>query len=241
MTGTGAYTGGTYSSTAGLSIDGTTGAITPSTSTPGIYTVTYTIPASAGCASVPVTTSVTITAIPTATISYAGTPFCTSLATAQAVTLTGTGAYTGGTYSSTAGLSIDGTTGAITPGTSTPGTYTVTYTIPASAGCASVPVTTSVTITASTNGNYKLCRHTVLYLTCDRTVSNTDRNRSLYRRYLQFNSRTVVLMEQQEQYTPGTSTPGTYTVTYTIPASAGCASVPVTTSVTITAVCQRQL
>ena len=39
--------------------------------------------------SVPVTTSVTITALPTATISYAGTPFCTSLATAQSVTLTG--------------------------------------------------------------------------------------------------------------------------------------------------------
>src|SRR5712672_2462274 len=131
LTGTGAYTGGTYSSTAGLSIDATTGAITPRTSTAGTYTVTYNIPASAGCAAVPVTTSVTITAVPTAAITYAGTPFCISDATAEPVTLTGTGAYTGGTYSSTAGLSIDATTGAITPSTSTPGVYTVTYNIPA--------------------------------------------------------------------------------------------------------------
>src|SRR5204862_161943 len=109
LTGTGTYTGGTYSSTAGLTISAATGAITPSSSTAGTYTVTYTIPASGGCAAIPVATSATITAIPTATISYAGTPFCNSLAIGQAVTLSGTGAYIGGTYSSTAGLTIDNT------------------------------------------------------------------------------------------------------------------------------------
>ena len=99
--------GGTYtSSPAGLTIDGTTGAITPGSSTAGTYTVTYTLAAGGGCSLVTATTSVTITAVPTATISYA-TPFCTSLSTPQAVTLTGTGAYTGGTFSSPAGLTID--------------------------------------------------------------------------------------------------------------------------------------
>ena len=132
----------------GLTLDATTGAITPSTSTPGTYTVTYTIPASAGCSSVPVTTTVTITAAPTATIAYVGTSFCKDITAAQSVTLTGTNAYTGGTFfASTAGLTLDATTGAITPSTSTPGTYTVTYTIPASSGCPAVPVTTTVTIT----------------------------------------------------------------------------------------------
>src|SRR4030095_16828918 len=87
---------------------------------------------------------VTITAVPTATISYAGSPFCNTLATAQAVTRTGTA---GGTYSSTAGLTIDPTTGAITPSTSTAGTYTVTYTMAAAGGCAAQTATTSVTIT----------------------------------------------------------------------------------------------
>jgi gliding motility-associated-like protein len=150
ITGTNAFTGGTYSaSPSGLTLDASTGAIVPSTSTPNTYTVTYTIPASAGCAAVPVTTTVTITGIPTASISYAGTPYCTSITTSQAVTITGTNAFTGGTYSaSPSGLTLDASTGAIVPSTSTPNTYTVTYTIPASAGCAAVPVTTTVTITS---------------------------------------------------------------------------------------------
>ena len=148
LNGTGAISGGTYSSTAGLTLDATTGTITPATSTAGTYTVTYTIPASGGCAAVPVTTSVTITDVPTAVISYAGTPFCRSLTSGQSPTLTGTGAFSGGTYSSTTGLSINSSTGAITPSTSTAGTYTVTYTTPVSGGCSAVSVMTTVVITA---------------------------------------------------------------------------------------------
>ncbi len=91
---------------------------------------------------------VTVTIPPTASISYAGTPFCRSVIGNQPVTITGTGAYTGGTYSSTAGLSINSGNGSITPSTSSAGTYTVTYTIPASGGCPTIPVTTSVTILA---------------------------------------------------------------------------------------------
>jgi hypothetical protein len=84
----------------------------------------------------------------TATISYA-TPFCISTTTAQTVTLTGTGTFTGGTYSSTpAGLIINATTGAITPSTSAANLYTVTYTIAATGGCPAVTATASVTITS---------------------------------------------------------------------------------------------
>ncbi|WP_164974518.1 hypothetical protein, partial [Flavobacterium amnicola] len=71
-----------YASTAGLTINATTGAITPSTSTPGTYTVTYSTLASGGCGVVTATTSVTITALPTASISYAGSPYCSGVATA---------------------------------------------------------------------------------------------------------------------------------------------------------------
>jgi SprB repeat len=137
--------GGTYTAIpAGLTINATTGAIIPSTSTPGTYAVTYTIAASGGCpvfASLPA--SVTITAAPTATINYTG-PFCANNTTAQAVAFTGTA---GGTYTAPAGLTINPTTGAIIPSTSTPGTYAVTYTIAATGGCpvfASLPA--SVTI-----------------------------------------------------------------------------------------------
>jgi hypothetical protein len=103
LTGT---TGGTYSSSpTGLSINASTGAITPSTSTAGTYTVTYSV-TPGGCSAFTTTTSVTITALPTATISYAGSPFCKTV-TSGLVTITGT---TGGTYSSTAGLTIDAST-----------------------------------------------------------------------------------------------------------------------------------
>ncbi|MBK6634859.1 MAG: hypothetical protein IPG38_11585 [Chitinophagaceae bacterium] len=61
-------------------------------------------------------------------IIYNGSPYCSNAGTA-AVTQMGTA---GGTYSAApAGLSINATTGAVTLGTSTPGTYSVTYTIPA--------------------------------------------------------------------------------------------------------------
>jgi hypothetical protein len=302
LTGTGTFTGGTYSSTAGLTINATTGAITPSASIAGPYVVTYTIAATGGCPAVIATTNVTITAqvtptfaavaaicnggtlsaLPTtslngitgtwspalnnttttpytftptlglcantalltitvnpilsptincgtsttssvaftwaavgaasgynvsytinagapnnigaignvltytvnglsggdnvtitvtptgvgcfassnqsciatactpatATISYATTPFCISTTTAQAVTLTGTGAFAGGTYSSTAGLTINATTGAITPSTSTANIYTVTYTIAATGGCPAVTANATVVITS---------------------------------------------------------------------------------------------
>jgi hypothetical protein len=86
---------------------------------------------------------------PTATISYTGTPFCLSI-TSVNPTLVGAA---GGTYSSTAGLTINGTTGVINPSTSTPGTYTITYAIAASGtspyACAAVSATTSVTINAN--------------------------------------------------------------------------------------------
>ena len=150
LSGTGGYTGGTYGAVpTGLTLNTGTGAITPSSSTPGTYTVTYNTPVAGGCASVQATTSVTITLLPTATISYAGNPFCTSISTPQPVTLIGTGAYTGGTYSPVTGLTINTSTGAITPSSSTPGTYTVTYNTLAGGGCSAVPATTTVTITGT--------------------------------------------------------------------------------------------
>ena len=84
---------------------------------------------------------VTINALPAATISYAGSPYCaTGTAT---VTLTG---QAGGTYTAPAGVSINAATGDINLATSTPGTYTVTYTF--TNGTCSNTTTTSVTINA---------------------------------------------------------------------------------------------
>jgi len=223
-------TGGSFTSApAGLTINGTTGAATPSTSTAGNYTITYTIPAANGCALVSATSNITITTAPTATISYSGSPFCSSITTAQAVTLTGT---TGGTYTSVpAGLTINASTGAITPSTSTAGNYTVTYTIPAAGGCALVSATANITITQAPTAtiNYAgapFCSS----ITTAQAVTLTGTTGGTYTSTpagLTINAATGAI-------TPSTSTAGNYTVTYTIPAANGCALVSATANITIT-------
>lgn len=132
-------TGGTYSSTAGLSINSSNGAIDLLASTPGTYTVNYSF--SNGTCSNTASTSLTINAFPTASINYSGTPFCGS--GSAGVTQTG---QTGGTYSSTTGLSINSSSGTINLSASTPGTYTVTYNF--SNGFCSNTASTNVTIFA---------------------------------------------------------------------------------------------
>jgi hypothetical protein len=98
---------------------------------------------STGCESARTAVLASIIPPPSATISYSGSPYCTNAGTAT-VTQTGTA---GGTYSaSPAGLTINPATGDITLGTSTPGTYTVTYTIPAAGGCPVFTTTASVNI-----------------------------------------------------------------------------------------------
>ncbi|MEE9438522.1 MAG: DUF11 domain-containing protein, partial [Saprospiraceae bacterium] len=133
--------GGTFSSTVGLSITAGTGVIDVSGSTPGIYTVTYT---TAGTCPNSATASVTINALPTAAISYTGAPFCTT----GTVNVTQTG-QAGGTYSSTAGLVIDGVTGDINLGASTAGAYVITYSFSNINGCSNT-TTTPINIQACT-------------------------------------------------------------------------------------------
>ncbi|TCZ63395.1 PKD-like domain-containing protein, partial [Flaviaesturariibacter aridisoli] len=108
------------------------------------------------CNGTPQSFTITVNPAPTASISYSGTPFCaTGTAT---LTFSGT---TGGSYSSTTGLSIDATTGVIDLAASTPGTYTVTYTIAAANGCSELTSSTSVTIQAAAvitqPGNQTVC------------------------------------------------------------------------------------
>lgn len=224
LTGT---SGGSYSSTTGLTINTATGEINPSTSTPGTYTVTYTVAAAGGCATFTTTTSVTITAMPSATISYSGTPYCTTV-TSASPTISGT---SGGTFASTVGLTINTSTGVINPSTSTAGTYTVTYTVAAAGGCAIYTTTANVTITAMPNASISyagspFCNNAA---PGSPTITGTTGGSFSSTAGLSINTSTGVI-------TPATSTPGTYTVTYTVAAAGGCAAFSTTRSVTITAV-----
>ncbi len=128
-------TGGTFSSTGGLSIIPSSGIIDVSTSTPGTYSVTY---ITAGTCTNSSSVSVTINALGNTSFSYGAAAFCADAAD-PTPTITG---LTGGTFSSTGGLSIIPSSGIIDVSTSTPGTYSVTY-----ATIAPCPNSSSVSVT----------------------------------------------------------------------------------------------
>ena len=211
--------------------DPNSGTSTATASVFGSYIYQWTI-SNGTCTPSTAQVTVNYTLTPTTAISYAGAPFCQSLVGAQPVNLTGTGAYTGGSYSaSPAGLTIDANTGSVTPGTSTAGTYTITYTIAASGGCSSVPFTTTVTITPVPVATISYSGTPFCKSVANVTVSQTGTSGGTYTALpagLSLDALTGAI-------SPATSDAGTYTVTYTIPASGGCDAVPVTTSVTITA------
>jgi HYR domain len=143
---------GTYSSTAGLSINATTGAINTGTSTPGTYTVTYTVAASGNCLAVTATTSVTITALPTITgFDYPGdNTYCAGegIQTPLSTITNPNSNPVSYSYTTSPGLSLNTSTGAINPATSTPGVYIVSVTVAAGGGCAAVTATSTVEILA---------------------------------------------------------------------------------------------
>ena len=224
--------GGTYSAPAALSVNPITGQINPAASTAGgPYTVTYTIAAAGGCSVLTATFDVTMLSAPTATISYAGHPFCKSVATAQPVTLTGTagGVYT---YSGTGTLTLSSSSGAITPSSSDAGNYIVTYTIAASGGCAEVTATTPVTITATPTATISYAGSPYCKDILEaQAVTQTGTLGGTYTA----TPVGLVLNSSSGMVTPGSSDPGLYTVTYAIGASGGCASVETTTGVRINA------
>ena len=98
-----------------------------STSTPGSYTVTYTTSGSCPTSS---NVSVTINSLDDSGFNYSASSYCLD-ATDPSPTITGLG---GGMFSSSpSGLSLNAGSGLIDVSTSTPGSYTVTYTT--SGGC----------------------------------------------------------------------------------------------------------
>ncbi len=118
--------------------------------TPGTYPYLYTATDEFGCSYTRTVNVAVSCSCPSLTaISYAG-PFCENTAGTITPTVTGTGAISSGSYSSTpAGLSISAVTGIITPSLSTANTYTVTYLVAASGTCSAISVNTVVTINAT--------------------------------------------------------------------------------------------
>lgn len=131
-----------YTWTPSASLSSATGAGV--TATPTITTV-YSVTGTTGPCSETETVTVTVETPPTATVVYDGSPFCSDISSPQVPSVTGS---LGGTFSAVpAGLTLNATNGSINPSSSSPGTYIVTYIIPASGTCPASSTTTSVTIT----------------------------------------------------------------------------------------------
>ena len=223
---TGGGVAGIFSSTTGLSLT-TAGAIDLTTSTPGNYVVTNTIAASGGCGVVTATFAITITAPPIATFSYTASPYCSNAGNPSP---TFSGGGVAGVFTSTAGLSINASTGVINLAASTAGTYTVTNTIASTGGCATVVATAQVTITTAPQATISYsdafyCYNVLGYqaVTLTGTTGGT----------FSASPSGLIISSTSGSIVPSTSQSGTYTVTYTILASGGCPQLTTTTTVTI--------
>ena len=127
-------TGGVYSAIpAGLSINSSSGAVNLASSSAGTYTVTY-FYAATGCGPAGSSTTTLVInplIIPVLTFSY---PSACATDTADVSPVPSAGFTIGGIYTaSPSGLVIDPITGVVDVNNSTPGTYTVTYSVAGSA------------------------------------------------------------------------------------------------------------
>ncbi len=232
----GAYTGGTFTSlpSSNITLNATTGAINPSLSDSGTYFITYNIPAFAGCNAEKAVDTIIITKAPSASILYGGTPYCTSLASAQPVSINGQFAFAGGVFTSNpSGLTINSSTGEIQANASLPGSYTVKYTIPASAGCSIDSAKTTLTITKAPTAN-------IQYASAPFCISLTNPQSVFLSGTDAYSGGTYSSTPSGLDLTPNTgsiipvnSIAGSYTITYHIPASAGCNMDSTQTSVII--------
>ncbi|WP_343673161.1 PKD domain-containing protein, partial [Chitinophaga sp.] len=221
--------GGTYSiSPSGMTIDPSTGTLSPAGATPGNYTIRYTLTGSGGCANVIATTTFNVSGTPNATISYAGSPYCGNINTLQAVTLSGT---TGGVFSSTSGLELNTTTGTITPAASTPGTYTVTYTIAATPPCPGLTTTANVTITKPPAATISYTPATLCNTSTSAAV-NVTRTGDAGGTY-SISPSGMTIDPSTGTLNPAGATPGNYTIRYTLTGSGGCTNVVATTTVNV--------
>ena len=116
--------GGVFSAPGGLTLNTGTGGITPSTSTPGTYTISYTTAATCSRTS---TVTITITAKDSPSLTYTTSNSCEDVD--GSVSFSPALNIAGGTFSVSpaSGLAID-SSGVITPSASSVNLYTITYT-----------------------------------------------------------------------------------------------------------------
>ncbi|MFC4721072.1 LamG-like jellyroll fold domain-containing protein [Geojedonia litorea] len=226
----------TSSGTGSFNNASTTAVYTPSNTdiSNGTVTLTYTTTnATNPCGNVSDSMILSIDPLPTATISYLSAAYCESDVATYAVNLTQNNG-SAGTYSyvvNTGGptLNLNTSTGLITPNGSSVGTYTISYTIPASTVCNAVVATYNVEIEAEPNATFS-------YASAQYCENGTDPTPTKTQNGGTFSSSPggLVINSSTGTIDLDASTVGTYTVYYTFGAvTNGCGQVQASQSVTI--------
>ncbi|TVZ60061.1 HYR domain-containing protein [Flavobacteriaceae bacterium MAR_2010_105] len=232
---------GTWTSSSGNSggfsaINSTNSSYTPSATdiSNGTVTLTFTTTnATSPCGNVNDSMVLTIEPLPTATISYSSSAYCESDIATYSVTLNQTngasGTYSYAVNSGGPTLNINSSTGLITPNGSSIGTYTVVYTIPASAYCGQVTATFNVEIEAEPDATFS-------YASAQYCENGTDPTPNVNETGGTFSSSPAGLVINSSTGTIDldASTIGTYTVYYTFGAiTNGCGQVQSSQTITI--------
>ncbi|WP_430405507.1 PKD domain-containing protein [Fluviicola sp.] len=217
---------GTFSSTAGLTINASTGAIDLSASNPGIYTVTNTY--TGGCGNTG-TTSVTINPPANSSFSYPSNTICVGSSN-QTPTLVDAGTFSA---TPTGLVFVSPTTGVIDVAGSTPGTYTITYNATGSVACptSGSSSTVNITITSSPDASFTYAQAAYCADATDPApVFGVGANGGVFS-----STSGLTINTNTGEIDLSASTAGTYTVTNTIAASGSCPMADDTYSVTVNA------
>lgn len=186
----------------------------------------YQVTVANGCGNASASVDITLNDPPNASIAYSGSPYCTGSATAS-VTRTGSA---GGTYSATpAGLSINPSNGSITLGTSSVGTYTVTYGILANGGCPAFSTTAAVTVNNPPNASIAYAGSPYCNGSGIASVTRIGTPGGTY----SATPAGLSINPSNGSITLGSSSDGTYTVTYSLLAGSGCSALNTTAMVTV--------
>jgi gliding motility-associated-like protein len=207
--------GGTWTGPTGQPVGGN---FTPGTSATGVYT--YTVGAPPPCTSVSSTVTVTVVQAPNP---GSGSPvtLCQTGAAVNPNTWLGGNPDAGGTWTNPAG----GTVVTVDPATAASGTYT--YTVAGVAPCPAASTTVQLTVAqppnAGTNGNVSLCSAPAQAYQLINGLGGAPQAGGTWTG--------PTGQPTGPDFTPGTSTPGTYTYTVNAPPPCTAASSTVTVSV----------
>jgi hypothetical protein len=218
-------TTGTFTSSTGLSINGFTGEVDPSNSTPGNYTVTNTVAGSGGCSVVTATQTIEIIAVDDASFTYPSSTLCLGVSTVTPTT-NETGTFT----ATPAGLVFaNAATGEIDMSASTANTYSIVF---STSGACPNSSTQSITLTTSPDATFN---YSAAEFCAEVGTESPNFPSGASAGTFTATPTGLSLNSTSGDITLDASSAGTYTVTNTIAASGTCSQVTETSTVVINA------